>query len=279
MKNLVVMQFQEIYPSLDTHLTLYMLETFGASVKLASEYYPDELEVQLWTNTLNKLNSEGDWHPIELSYQSQESEHSYIFQGSLTPTSQGKYQFTYRVGLKRKPGQWLWAGQWGEKGSLNVEAPSPEMIWTQGASYVEILPRVYVGNFIAASNASELGFDAVLNLAEEFLLNFPEATGIAYKHQPLKDGAQHSIADEILAEAIFWIKQQLHQGKKKVLINCRAGIGRSGSVVLAYCFSQYPHWSYQQALDYVWSKKADIYPHQNLQNSLECLFPRVNSIS
>ena len=78
-------------------------------------------------------------------------------------------------------------------------------------------------------------------------------------------------------EAIAWIERQLQQGKKKVLVNCRAGIGRSGSIVLAYCFYKHPQWSYRQALDYIWSQKADIYPHKHLQNSLERLFTRIKS--
>jgi hypothetical protein len=67
---------------------------------------------------------------------------------------------------------------------------------------------------------------------------------------------------------------KLQQGKKKVLINCRAGIGRSGSVSLAYCFYKHPKWSYQQTLDYIWNSLADIYPHSHLKESLERLFPR-----
>ncbi len=148
------------------------------------------------------------------------------------------------------------------------------MNWTQGPSCVEIMPHVYVGNFIAASQAPELGIDAVLNLAGEFSLTFPTKSRIAYKQLGLLDGAQNSISDEVLLKAIAWIDEQLRQGKKKVLINCRAGIGRSGSVSLAYCFYKHRKWSYQQTLDYIWSQKADIYPHSHLQESLERLFPR-----
>ncbi|MDJ0595966.1 MAG: dual specificity protein phosphatase [Pleurocapsa sp. MO_226.B13] len=275
--NFIVVQLFETHPSLNSIVTLYMLETFGASVKLFSSHTPEEICVQLWTNTLNKFNSEGNWHPIELSYQASDAENSHIFGGSFTPTSQGNYQFTYRVRLKRQPEQWQWAGKYGENGYLSVLAPSPEMNWTQGASYVEVMPSVYVGNFIAASNAVDLGFDSVLNLAEEFILDFPPDAGIAYKHLKLKDGAQHPIANEVISIAIAWIEQQLERGKKKVLINCRAGIGRSGSIVLAYCFYKHSQWSYRQALDYIWSKKADIYPHKHLQNSLERLFTRSKS--
>ena len=269
-----LLQILEIHPPLNSYLTLYMLEKFGTTIKLKSPYPAQELRVQIWTNALNKFNSEGDWHPIALSYQDLETKETLSFQGSFQPTSEGDYQFTYRVGLKQQPEQWQWAGNWGENGYLRVEPPSPEMNWTQGPSYVEVFPRVYVGNFIAASQAPELGIDAVLNLAREFPLTFPTESPIAYKHLGLTDGAQHPIPDFVLLEALAWLEEQLQQGKKKVLINCRAGIGRSGSVSLAYCFYKHRTWSYQQTLDHIWSKKADIYPHSHLQESLERLFPR-----
>ena len=269
-----LVQLKEIHPPLNSHLTLYMLENFGATVKLSSPYPAQDLIVQLWTNTLNKVNSEGYWHPLNLPYQSQESNQTLVFQGSFRPTSVGEYQFTYRIGLKPQPDFWQWAGGYQENGYLRVEPPSEEISWTQGPSYVEILPRVYVGNFIAASCASQLGIDAVLNLAQEFSLTFNADTGVNYKQLGLLDGAQHPIGEKVLLEAIAWIEEQLKQGKQKILINCRAGIGRSGSVALAYCFSRHPQWSYEQTLDFIWSKKADIYPHKHLQQSLEKLFPR-----
>ena len=272
------MQFQAIHPSLNSHLNLYMLESFSASVKVVGIDSPDNIRVQLWTNTLNKFNSEGNWHGINLHYQSSESKNSHIFQGSMIPSSQGNYQFTYRVRVIEQSQDWHWAGNWEENGFLNVAAPCPDMIWTQGANHTEVMPSVYVGNFISASNAIELGFDAVLNLAEEFLLDFSSATEISYKHLKLKDGAQHPIGDEVISEGISWIEQQLQQGKKKVLLNCRAGIGRSGSMGLAYCFYKHPQWNYKQAQDYIWSKKADIYPHKQLQKSLERLFPRTKNL-
>jgi dual specificity MAP kinase phosphatase len=70
---------------------------------------------------------------------------------------------------------------------------------------------------------------------------------------------------------VTWIEQQQQAGKR-VLVNCRAGIGRSGSLGIAYCFFKNPEWSYEQTLEYVWSKKPDIYPHSQLQSSLERLF-------
>lgn len=272
---LSIAHIQDIYPPLNTHFRLYMLENFGATVKLSSPYPASELRVQLWTNALTKFNSEGDWHAIALPYQPQLSTRDRaVFQGSFIPTSEGNYQYTYRISLNNATNQWQWVGGFGKNGYLTVEPPSPSQHWTQGPNYAEVLPRVYVGNFIAASQALDLEIDAVLNLASELTLTFPPHAPIAYRKLGTLDGAQHPISDEILLEAIRWIDEQVQQGKKKVLIHCRAGIGRSGSVGLAYCFYKNPVWSYQQALQYVWSKKADIYPHKHLQESLERLFPR-----
>lgn len=249
-----------------------MLEHFGVTIKLTSPHPAEDLRVQLWTNALTKLNPNGNWYALDLNHRETTSE-VHIFEHSLMPTSVGDYEFTYRVGLKSNPDRWQWIGQLGKNGYLKVEPPSPSMKWTQGASAVEVFENVYVGNFIAASSAEELGFDAVLNLAEELILTFSPESKILYKKMGLFDGAHHSIADSNLTDAVRWIEEQVRQGKK-ILIHCRAGIGRSGSVGVAYCFFRNPQWSYPQTLEYIWSKKPDIYPHKNFQESLEKLFPR-----
>ncbi|WP_224410562.1 dual specificity protein phosphatase family protein [Oscillatoria salina] len=270
-------RIEECNPGLKSHLKLYMLERFGASVKLTSDYPGEKLKVQLWTNTLTKFNSEGKWHAIDLENQTQVGEKTFIFQGSFLPTSVGEYEFTYRIGLDEERDIWQWVGQFQENGCLKLAAPKPGMNWTTGASYIEFSPGVYVGNFIAASQAEELGFDAVLNLAEELTLTFPVNGKIFYQKMGFRDGAHNPIADEGLLAAVNWIESQIEQGKK-VLVNCRAGIGRSGSVSIAYYFWKNSHLSYQETLEYIWSKKADIYPHNNLQVSLERLFPRQQKI-
>jgi hypothetical protein len=269
-----LLQLVEMNPSIWEQRSLYMLEFFGASVTVSSSHPAEQLQVQLWTNALNKFNSEGDWHAIDLRYQRQDENGNWVFEGGFRPTSEGNYAFTYRAALYSESPEWQWAGEFGQNGQLSVKVPSPRDRWTQGANYVEILPHVYVGNFIAASQAQELGIDAVLNLAAELTLSHPIESGFAYKKLGTLDGAQHPISDKILLESVQWIEEQLQQGKQKILIHCRAGIGRSGSVGVAYCFLKNPDWSYDQTLQYIWSKKADIYPHRNLQDSLEQLFPR-----
>jgi protein-tyrosine phosphatase len=267
-------QIINLSPDLHTHRTLYMLEHFGATVTLASAESPSHLIIQLWTNLLDKFNSEGEWHSINLDYTGTDDQGHYHYSGSVMPTSPGDYQFTYRIRHQDYPQQWQWVGGFGENGQLKIEPPSPDMHWTQKPSYVEVYPQVYVGNFIAASQAEELGIDAVLNLAEELTLAFPEESEIAYQKIGLYDGAHNVISNEALLAAIEWIDQQQQQGKRKILVHCRAGIGRSGSVGVAYCYVKSPHLNYEETLGEIWDKKPDIYPHSGLRESLEILFPR-----
>lgn len=269
-----IAHFIDIQPALCQEHSRFMLEFFGASVTVASPHPPEALRVQIWTNTLNKHNSEGDWHPIDLAYQQRTPAGQYVFAGGFRPTSAGDYHYTYRVGLHAPNPQWHWAGGLHANGQLRVQPPAPHALWTQGPNHVEVMPSIFVGNFIAASQAEQLGFDAVLNLAEELTVTYPADAGIAYKKLGTTDGAQHPIAADLIVDALRWIKTQQQQGKRRILLHCRAGIGRSGSLGVAYCFQHHPTWSYDQTLDYVWSKKPDIYPHRQLQETLESLFPR-----
>jgi|GEM_PF-675573 len=273
-----IAHFIDIQPALFQERALFMLEFFGATVTLASSHPPTALQVQIWTNTLNKHNSEGDWHPIELTYQTQTIDGHYVFEGGFRPTSAGSYAYTYRVGLRDPQPQWQWAGNFKTNGNLHIKPPSQNALWTQGPNHVEVMPTIFVGNFIAASQADQLGFDAVLNLAEELTVAYPPDSGIAYKKLGTTDGAQHPINDSLLLDALRWIEEQQHQGKQRILLHCRAGIGRSGSLGVAYCFQKNSTWSYDQTLNYVWSKKLDIYPHRHLQESLERLFPRLGGL-
>lgn len=144
---------------------------------------------------------------------------------------------TDRIGLNHG-NQWQWEGKFQENGYLQVEPPSLSLSWTQGASCVEVCPNVYVGNFIAASQASELGVDAVLNLASELSLTSPFNSSFVYNKLGALDGAKHTIPDKILLESVDWIEQKIKQGTKKILVNCRAGIGRIGSVALPIIFTK-----------------------------------------
>lgn len=258
-------------PTLQQSLSRYMLEMVGITLTLKSPLPPNELQVEAWTNLPTRLNSDGIWYSLDIPYDYTCSDGSYCFRSNLQPTSPGHFGLTYRIRHRANPSFIQWAGDLGENVKIFIAPPAPDMDWTQGASYAEILPGFYVGNFIAASQAEILGFDAVLNMAEELELAFTPDGPVAYHKLSCQDGAHHPIPEAHLQAAIAWIERQRAAGKQRILVHCRAGIGRSGSIGVAYCLHRHRRWTYQQALDYVWSKKPDIYPHRQLQSSLEKL--------
>ena len=270
----VITHWLEISPPLAHFLSRYMLETVDIRLQFQSLYPASELQLQAWTNLPTRLNAEGTWYAIDIPYLKTTADGRHLFQRALRPTSPGHFELTYRASHKAAPDSFQWLGSYTDNVVLQIEPPATGATWTQRPNPVEILPSVYVGNFMAASQAAILGFDAVLNMAEELNPTFTVESNIAYHKLPCQDGARHPIPAAYLKEAIAWIEQQLTLGKQRILVHCRAGIGRSGSVGIAYCFYKQPHWSYPRVLEYVWHKKPDIYPHQKLQETLEQLFPR-----
>jgi dual specificity MAP kinase phosphatase len=272
--NLMLVHCLTATPPLAHTVDRYMLETVGIQLMLTSSFPIAALQVQAWTNLPTRWNSDDTWYAIDIPYVQTAAEGPHQFAVGLQPTSPGRFELTYRVGHRdrRYPLQWL--GHPHTNVHVNIAPPAAQMDWTQGPNQVEILPGVYVGNFIAASQAEGLGIDAVLNLAEELDLSLPTTSPIAYLKLGCRDGARYPLPATYIRAAIAWLDEQLAQGKQKILIHCRAGIGRSGSIGVAYCYYRHPHWSYQRTLDYIWSKKPDIYPHQHLHSTLERLFPR-----
>ncbi|KAG0089306.1 hypothetical protein BGZ93_005472 [Podila epicladia] len=107
----------------------------------------------------------------------------------------------------------------------------------------------------------------------------------AFQHKviSLAPGAHNRISEAILREAVEFLHKEISQGKK-VLVHCRDGNGRSGSVALAYIAAQTqklnkeknrPNQSkrdiYNQSLQEVWKWKCDVYPHRGLRSTLETM--------
>jgi len=268
---------EEIHPPLGSSHALYMLEPCNVMVRLSTNYPPQNLVAEIWTNTIDKISPDGEWHSVPMHFNSHAQTSSLEFLGAFLPPDQGVFAYTLRIGIKenqnKSPLEWQWGGAYGQNGSLTVLPPSPEMQWTQGPQYSKIAPGVFVGNFIAASKAHELGFQSVLNMAKELNITFPKNIVIEYKKIGVDDGAHHPISRKKILEAVSWIQQQVEKGHK-VCINCRAGIGRSGSIGIAYLYASHPEWSYSDALEAAWAEKPDIYPHKNLEQILGSLFTR-----
>ena len=122
-----------------------------------------------------------------------------------------------------------------------------------------ILERLAVGSTADARRAPET-FTAILNVAEEVDL---DVAGKTCHKIPLKDLIP--ISPEAMSEAIMWIKERIrHQG---VLVVCKAGIGRSPSVVIGYLCTI--GFGYDEAVRFVGGRRGDISPVPNLPSSIE----------
>jgi protein-tyrosine phosphatase len=189
---------------------------------------------------------------------------SYFLTTSLQES--GRYTYFYRAGRRQSKNYYL-----------NVHPPRGES-WQKGVSYKQVYPNLHVGNAASSYHAEQLRFDAVLNLTEKIIFHFPAS--INYKHLPLTDFGHNPIPESLIIKGVQWIIDQLQQGRK-VCINCRAGIGRSGSLAIATVYALNPHLNFHQVINsvrhgsYPYSSlgKQDIYPHKSLMDSLSTLFP------
>lgn len=85
----------------------------------------------------------------------------------------------------------------------------------------------------ALDSLREMGIRGILNLCNEFtdLHDIETASGFEVYHLPIPDEEAPDLAE--LEKALAWLDEAIYLGKK-VLIHCRHGIGRTGTVLNAY---------------------------------------------
>jgi protein-tyrosine phosphatase len=88
-------------------------------------------------------------------------------------------------------------------------------------------------SYVALDSLREQGVGAILNLCGEFtdLHDIEAKQGFEVYHLPIKDEEAPDLAE--LEKALAWLDEAIYLGKK-VLIHCRHGIGRTGTVLNAY---------------------------------------------
>ena len=274
------------WPAVPSWNHMFMLEamTFKLTVAIDDKtVLPSQLCAQVWTNLYHRGNPDGAWRAIDLNCNQEtiktESDGRTVceFSESIILTSDGEaYRFTFRVRINSQSdcskNNWIWASGYMMDGIVKISPPTGEK-WTKGPEFNHILEGVHLGNFMASSIADELGFDSVLNVADNLdLVPSKFSRHINYKKVPMRDGARNQIPDELIREAVAWLTEE-NNAKRKIIVNCRAGIGRAGSTVVAFVFSQHPAWSFEQAYEYVFSKRF-VYPHHRLKETLYKLYPR-----
>jgi protein-tyrosine phosphatase len=123
-----------------------------------------------------------------------------------------------------------------------------------------------INEFLAVGNAADAVQPAkfitvVLNVAAENQIEPPD--GRTYAWIPLKEFSE---ADPIqLDEAVAWLEQ--HEKGNRLMVCCRAGMGRSVSVVIAYlCLTK--DMSYEEAVKLVSARRPGATPLPNLEATI-----------
>jgi protein-tyrosine phosphatase len=125
----------------------------------------------------------------------------------------------------------------------------------------QITDRLFVGNiYDSAQPPAQIG--ALLLVAEEYQLEAPR--WLISSRIPFKDFGE---ADpNVLADAVGWVEQ--HIADNRVMVCCRAGMGRSVSVAMAYlCCVE--GMAYTDVLKLVLAKRPGALPLPKLEEGIE----------
>jgi protein-tyrosine phosphatase len=125
----------------------------------------------------------------------------------------------------------------------------------------QITNALWVGNIYDAERPpAEIG--ALLLVAEEYTIKPP--AGVAYDRIPLKEYGEAEIAS--LDRAVAWVER--HLPENRVMVCCRAGMGRSVSVAMAYlcCVAGM---AYVDVLKLVKMQRPGALPLPNIESAIE----------
>ncbi|HJT21233.1 MAG TPA: dual specificity protein phosphatase [Nitrospira sp.] len=125
----------------------------------------------------------------------------------------------------------------------------------------EITDKLLVGNVYDAEKPPA-GVGAVLFVAEEFSIQPP--AGIVFEKISLKEYGEAEVVS--LDRAVSWVERQLRDNR--VMVCCRAGMGRSVSVVMAYlcCVDGM---TYPEVWKLAMTRRPGAVPLPNLRSAIE----------
>lgn len=202
-----------------------------------------------------------------LPFEARDGSNGRIHFATLLPAEAGTLEFFASAstagGVVRGPSRFV-----------NVLLPRQED-WQQRPTFDQVTEGLWVGNARAALEAERHGFTRVLNVADQFYFSHPSPR---YLHIPLEDWASNRIPDDHIREAVAWLRRQIEAGHR-TLVTCRAGIGRSGSMAIAYLYATRTDLNFHQVVHRARHGsgfipgKVRIYPHLGLEESLARLYP------
>lgn len=124
-----------------------------------------------------------------------------------------------------------------------------------------ITDRLLVGNIDDAKQPTT-AIGTLLLVAEE--LTVTPAAWVDYHHIPFREFAKADHAK--LAQAVEWLEPRVPKGR--TLVCCRAGMGRSVSVVMAYLCCVEGQ-TYDEVLKLIMTRRPSAMPLPNLQVAIE----------
>ncbi len=114
--------------------------------------------------------------------------------------------------------------------TLNALAFGLYRLVSREPPYAQVMPNVFFGRRLSASECTAVPWTGVLDLAAEFAETRPLSKLAGYKSMPVLDGTCPT--EHQLVSAMSWINAMVHSGP--VYIHCALGHGRSACVVIAY---------------------------------------------
>lgn len=128
-----------------------------------------------------------------------------------------------------------------------------------GATYSLIESRLYMGGAVAEPPP---GTKVVVNLNEDK----DPYTADVYLWVPIRDGPP-APSIEWLSQLVGFV-QEKRQAGLTTYVHCHLGVSRAGLVVAAYLMQEH-HWTRDQALAYIRSKRPQVHPNASFMHLLK----------
>ena len=129
----------------------------------------------------------------------------------------------------------------------------------------EILNGLWLGNFIAAEDISELkakNIKKILTITKQPGPDYPKDLNFLHKKIEIDDFESENII-KFFGECLKFI-----EGKEKILVHCMAGASRSATIVIAFLMWK-KKMTAEKALEFVQNKREIVYPNDGFLEQLK----------